>query len=893
MSRMWYIYQDNIQKGPFTEEEMNHFIRSAGIKPHELAWSEGMDEWIRVEDIPDFYAALREAPGWFDYPEEEVVTDSHLSSEKGPAAPPEPPPPPAQDYKPKPDPAVVSDTEEESLLSSSKKDKKEEPQIALAKKDKKEEPQIPPAKKDAIEEPQIAPAKEDDIEEPLITPVNKDKKKSPVIVAILAVLLIGAGLLAYNLIADGPQEVAEEPAEIAGEEAAAPVGDESYLIAFDSNHLGTYDLFVIDLAGQRMVRLTETEEDSYEPAWSPDGSQILFTRYYPEEYESAVYIMDLASGNLTRISDPEGNYSYPAWSPDGKRIACAADPTGTYELDLWLMDPDGSDLTRLTEDLYVLAPAWSPDGSKIAFSVIEDFEHSEIYVIDISGDNLTQLTSIGGYNYYPAWSPDGSQIAFVSNSHDESGYYDIYVMDANGDNHIRLTESGYNSQHPEWSPDGSKIIYSEQFHSSDIYDIFPSFYIMGIDGSNPTRVTEGISYEYRASWSPLELNIHVLGEVIRNDALDPDILLGSWQGEYEDVTIEYRFSDERLELTSPDTDGRVEYRVSPYFLTFNLEYYNSLLEQWANYGRVEVIDQDNIIIRDNFLYHSLSDDYMKSYIEVPCARVGGEDLETSLDAQYRFDYESGTIPLSDLPVGSRVADPTWEWEFRLGYNYTNEGAYGMPTDLGDKKPVTWIVAAINHYDIDQPHVTLIAEELIGFHTFDDSTHIHERGSSHWGDSGTHSSAGYGLRPWLNSTGIHEGEGFYQAFSDNFARAIITTSLPNYDSTSNLEYFTNDKIFIPSTTELGDTEHAGSYETGSAYAYFKDSDPAKIAASLNNSLEEYWTRSSSTHRLTYEYTLNIVKEDGEFGIPLPGHFDWLGIRPVLNLDAGTMVSEVEN
>ncbi len=883
MSRLWYIYQDNTQKGPFTEEEMNHFISSAGIRPHELAWSEGMAEWLRVEDIPDFYAALREAPGQFVYPEEEVATESHLFSEPEPAAPTEPAPPPVHDYKPKPGPEVVSD-------------KKEEPQISSSNKDKKEEPQKSPAKKDKKEEPPITPAKEDDKEEPLIATSSKDKKKTPGIVAILALLLIGAGLLAYNLIADGPQEVAEEPtaeepAALAGEEAAVPAGDESYLIAFDSNHLGTYDLFVIDLAGQGMVRLTETEEDNYEPAWSPDGSQIIFSRYYPEEYKTAIYIMELASGNLTRISESEGNFLYPAWSPDGNRIACSADPAGSYELDLWLMDPDGGDLTRLTEDLYVSAPAWSPDESKIAFSVTEDFEKSEIYVIDISGDNLTQLTTSGGYNDNPAWSPDGSQIAFVSNSHDESGYYEIYVMDADGTDHTRLTESGYNSQHPEWSPDGSKIIYSEEFHSRDIYDIFPSFYIMDADGSNPTRVTEGVSFEYRASWSPLELNINDLGEVIRNDALDPDILLGSWQGEYEGLTIEYSFSDERMELTSPDETGRVEYRVNPYFSILNLEFYNSFFAQWDNYGRVEIIDQDNIIIRDTYLYNSLSDDYMKSYIEVPCIRVGGEDKETSLGAEYRFDYESGTIPLSDLPIGSRVADPAWQWEFRLGYNYTNEGAYGLPTDLGENKPVTWIVAAHNHYDLDEPHVTLVAEELIGLHTFDDSTHIHERGSNHWGDSGTHSSAEYGLRPWLNSTGIREGEGFYQAFSDNFASAIITTSLPNYDSTNDVEYLTNDKVFIPSTTELGDTEHERSYEIGTAYAYFDG--PEKRAARLDASYEEYWTRSPSTHRITGTYTLNAVTEDGEIDKQQPSNFNWLGIRPVLNLDAGTMVSEVEN
>ncbi len=841
MSRLWYIYQDNIQKGPFTLEEMTHYIQSSGIKAEDLAWTEGMSDWARVDHIGDFYSIIKELPGQMDYSEEEVATESHFFSEPEPATPTEPAPPPGHDDLPEPSPAAVSDK----------------------------------------------------TGEPLTFPVEKGKNIVPVIITTLAVLIIGGGLLAYNLIVDRPEETAKEPTVMTGEETVIPTDDKSYLIAFDSNHLGTFDLFVIDLAGQRMVRLTETEEDNYAPSWSPDGSQVLFSRYYIEDYKSGIYIMELASGNLARINEPEGDYLYPAWSPDGTRIVCSADPTGNYELELWLMDPDGGNLTQLTDNLYASAPAWSPDGSKIVFSAIENFDKSEIYVVDISGDNLIQLTSNGGYNDNPAWSPDGSKIAFVSNSHDESGYNEIYIMDADGTNHSRLTESDYHSQHPGWSPDGSKIIYSEEFHSTDISDIFPNFYIMNPDGSNPTRITEGISFEYRASWSPLELNINDFGEVIRNDALDPDFLLGNWQGEYEGTTIEYSFSDEKMELKLPGETGRVEYRVSPYFSILNLEFYNSFFEQWDNYGQVEIIDQDNIIIRDAYLYNTLSDDYMKSYIEVPCVRTDDETVESSLNARYSIDYENGTIPLFDLPIGSRVFDPTWQWEFRLGYNYTNEGAYGLPTDLGENKPVTWIVVAKDHYYLDKPHVTLLAEELIGRHTFDDSTHVNERGSNHWGDSGTHSSAEYGLRPWLNSTGIHKGEGFYQAFSDNFKNAIITTSLPNHDASKDVEYLTYDIVFIPSTTELGDIEHERSNEIGTAYAYFADSALEQRAAHLDNSLVEYWTRSPYISSLSGTYYLNIITEDGEFNKPLPSNFNRLGIRPVINLDAGTMVSEAEN
>ncbi len=871
MSRLWFVYQDHAQKGPFTLEEMIHYIRSAGIMPEDLAWTEGMPEWARVDHIGDFYSALKELPGQIDYSQEQATTESSSFLERKSiqetAAEPEPLEPPEPPDKPEPATATPS------------------------------EPTYPPAQDNLPDSvPAAVSAKTGESE---TTPAKKSKIKSTIIIAVLAVVIIGGGLLAYNLIADRSEEATDETAVKAVEEVESETvipadDDETYLIAFDSNHLGTFDLFVCDLSGQRMVRLTESEDDDYSASWSPDGTKILFSRYYIDKYLYSIYILELASGNLTRINDPEGNYSSATWSPDGNRIACAADPTGNYEFELWLMDPDGSNLTQLTElGLYSSAPDWSPDGNKIAFSVGKSFGKSEIYVVDSSGNNLIQLTSSGGFNHYPAWSPDGSKIAFVSDNHDENGYYEIYLMDADGSNKTRLTESDNNSQHPGWSPDGSKIIYSEEFQNTFTYDNIPSLYIMNSDGSNPIRITEGLSFEERASWSPLKLNINNLGDVIQKDALDPDFLLGNWQGEYEGIIIEYTFSDERMELILSDETSRVEFRARPYFSILNLEVYNSFFEQWDNYGQVDIIDQDNIIIRDAYLSSTFSDDYMKSYIEVHCVRIADEAIQSSLDADYHIDFENGTISLSDLPIGSRIVDLTWQWEFRKGYNYTNEGAYGLPTDLGENKPVSWIVVAKDHYDLDEPHVTILAEELIGRHTFDDSTHANKRGSNHWGDSGTHSSAEYGLRPWLNSSGIPEGAGFYQAFSSDFKNAILTTSLPNHDGPNDTKYFTNDKVFIPSTTELGDTGHESSYEIGTAYAYFAGSSPEQRAAHLDNSFEEYWTRSPYKGLFSDNHTLTIIKEDGEFGSYLPSNFAWLGIRPVINLDAGTMVSEVDN
>ena len=81
------------------------------------------------------------------------------------------------------------------------------------------------------------------------------------------------------------------------------------------------------------------------------------------------------------------------------------------------------------------------------------------------------------------------------------------------------------------------------------------------------------------------------------------------------------------------------------------------------------------------------------------------------DADYYIDYTGDIISISDLPIGARFVDLSWEWEFRIGRNDTSESG-------DDTKPVIWIVATHDHYEGLEPNVTLLTEELIGWFVFD-------------------------------------------------------------------------------------------------------------------------------------------------------------------------------
>ncbi len=262
--------------------------------------------------------------------------------------------------------------------------------------------------------------------------------------------------------------------------------------------------------------------------------------------------------------------------------------------------------------------------------------------------------------------------------------------------------------------------------------------------------------------------------------------------------------------------------------------------------------------------------------------IRGVDLAATngLGTAYYIDYENGTIPLSDLPIGTRVVDPTWNWEFRSGNNYSGSGV---------KKPLTWILVSKNHYEKMEPHVTLLSEELIGSHALDNSTNLDSQyGSNHWGDSGK-GNATRGLRPCLNSTGIHSGEGFYRTFSESFKNAVLTTSVPNKEWEKGKVYSTSDQVFIPSTTELGDSVHNYTYQIGSVYPYFQGTGDAKRVALFGIETRWYWTRSPDWSRGD---SVRSISSAGEF-YGYSAYFDSLGVRPALNLKSETLVSEINH
>lgn len=260
------------------------------------------------------------------------------------------------------------------------------------------------------------------------------------------------------------------------------------------------------------------------------------------------------------------------------------------------------------------------------------------------------------------------------------------------------------------------------------------------------------------------------------------------------------------------------------------------------------------------------------------AEQSSEDTEESAEEEQE-ESDAGTVQISSLELGDRVKDESWDWEFRTEYAYVKEE--------GDvTSPVVWIVVAKDHYG--SAGITLLAENLIGYFPFDtSSTEVgHLAGQNHWGNTGT-GNARHGLRPWLNSKGIHEGEGFYTAFGSGFESIVLETEVPNKEYENGEPYTTSDKVFIPSSTELGDTEYMDTYEVGSVYPFFEDADDElRTAMVLGDDWERnYWLRNPNTKGYR---PVGSVYEMGFF-VDDFADFDSVGVRPVVNVSSSAMVS----
>jgi dipeptidyl aminopeptidase/acylaminoacyl peptidase len=215
---------------------------------------------------------------------------------------------------------------------------------------------------------------------------------------------------------------------------------------------------------------------------------------------SQIWIMDVASEKSVRIGGAKDERSHPRWSPDGKMIAYSGEEGGKHGL--MLAHADGSAESFLAPSIDTNSPlpnqgesfTWSPDSKKVAFisatpgpetqqangdpivitrylykptaseglTHFNDNRRLHIFLVDITTKQVRQLTD-GMYDEHSIdWSPDGQEILFVSNREpnaDEFFNYDVFPLKLSDNSVRRITATEGCEYAPRWAPDGKSIAY--------------------------------------------------------------------------------------------------------------------------------------------------------------------------------------------------------------------------------------------------------------------------------------------------------------------------------------------------------------------------------------------------------------------------------------------------
>jgi TolB protein len=161
----------------------------------------------------------------------------------------------------------------------------------------------------------------------------------------------------------------------------------------------TVDLYVLDLRSGRVERLTHTPDNwEFDPDWSPDGRQIVFSRGEGDA-DDGVFLLNVASGRTTRLTAADSFRPGPRWAPDGRRIAYA-DRTGIIEV-----GRNGKGRRILVRQRSIWALSWSPDGSRIAYTRIvgEGRQAERLFVVRRDRRGGARLVVRGGDE--PDWRP--------------------------------------------------------------------------------------------------------------------------------------------------------------------------------------------------------------------------------------------------------------------------------------------------------------------------------------------------------------------------------------------------------------------------------------------------------------------------------------------------------
>lgn len=222
----------------------------------------------------------------------------------------------------------------------------------------------------------------------------------------------------------------------------------------------------------------------------PETPPVVNGKYVWPIYQSYdIFVADLEGNIFKQLTDHPGYDAEATLSPDGSKIVFTSTRSG--DLELWTMNVDGTALTQVTDELgYDGGAFFSPDGSKLLFRAsrpktkeaqeayktllsqgVVQPTAMEIYVCNVDGSELTQITNLGGANWAPFFHPSGEKILFSTNHHVDGGrQFNIFAANLDGTGLEQITFDSAFDAFPMFSYDGKKLVFSSNRNNGDTRD---------------------------------------------------------------------------------------------------------------------------------------------------------------------------------------------------------------------------------------------------------------------------------------------------------------------------------------------------------------------------------------------------------------------------------------
>ena len=255
---------------------------------------------------------------------------------------------------------------------------------------------------------------------------------------------------------------------------------------FSDPDMSAIEIGLLNTDGTGFRRLTEDDFIDALPAWSPDGTKILFTSNRGDGEKLDLFVMD-TDGQIVRqlTHTPDIHEGDPDWV--GDTIIYTYSAAGEETQSVWAMSPDGTGARQVTfppatgESGLIFKygdfdPRLSPDGQHIAFERLVDDDFFfvdrqigrwDIFVVSTDSGEERNLTNEEEAAGFPKWSPNGQTILFLSHRVEaEKPLIALYTIDADGSNRQKVPIPLRNVAplSGEWLPDGEHIIFAVEIY---------------------------------------------------------------------------------------------------------------------------------------------------------------------------------------------------------------------------------------------------------------------------------------------------------------------------------------------------------------------------------------------------------------------------------------------